>query len=766
MLRANAALVAMTGFDDEADQLAHMKNLASDWYVQPGRRQAFLHGLAQDGCVRGFVSEVWRHRTGQRLWVSENAHVVRDAQGQALFFEGTVEDITERVRAQATLTHSEEWLRLISSQVPGLVFVVFVHRDGRREFRFVSAGVKDIYEFEAQELMRDPDLVTRYRHPDDRHLLAGDDYLVARGLPDEGSEYRVLMPDGRVKWLFRRSCAVSETPEGHLRVGVLMDISSRKQAELALIQSEAVWKLALDSSGDGVWDWNLGTKRAFFSPSIPAMFGYTEEEVGPSADAMRHLTHPDDVPLVRAELSAHLAGRASRYRCEHRVLRKDGDWTWVLSRGMVIERDASGQALRMVGTFTDISSHKQAEARQRQLEAQLRESQKMEAIGTLAGGVAHDFNNLLAAILGNLTLAQEELPPDHVAGTSLDEIHRAAVRARHLVQQILTFSRRQGLTLKRQAVGPLVTETLALMRALLPAGVRLRTPESQPNLDVMADATQLQQVLMNLCTNAWQSFDGDAGEVSVEFSALVLSRSRAQASGDLAPGRYVVISVKDNGPGIAPDKLDRIFEPFFTTKAPGTGTGLGLSVVHGIVKTHGGAIEVSSQVGKGTRFDVLLPRCPDEADSAFATTAPAALVPDAVEAFTPPPPSHAERHVVYVDDYEALEFLVERALRKQGFRVNTFSSGEAALDWMILHEGHIDLVVTDHNMPGMSGLAFAQALLRLRPTQRVALMSGYVDDALLAEAAHCGVVSVLPKQDRMEALTQSIAALLDPLADG
>jgi nitrogen-specific signal transduction histidine kinase len=405
----------------------------------------------------------------------------------------------------------------------------------------------------------------------------------------------------------------------------------------------------------------------------------------------------------------------------------------------------------MVGTHTDITELKQAEAQQRALEAQLRESQKMEAIGTLAGGVAHDFNNLLAAILGNLALAREDVGPDHVAQESLTEINRAAIRARQLVQQILAFSRRQTQELQRQPLRPLVDEALGLMRSLLPAGVRLHTRLGDAAMPVLADATQVQQVIMNLCTNAWQAMGRQPGDITVALRSAQVDASLALQLGGITPGAYVCLSVADNGPGMEAETQRRIFEPFFTTKAPGSGTGLGLSVVHGIVKAHHGAITVHSAPGEGARFDVYLP----------LTSAAGAA--DALPPAPPPAPTPADagRHIVYVDDYEALVFLAGRLLRKQGFRVSTFVSGADALAWMRGSDDPVDLLVTDQNMPGLSGVELAQAVRALRPGQRVAIVSGHVNEQLLQDARAVGVSDVLGKQDSMDALAVAVRDLLD-----
>ncbi|MEZ5704611.1 MAG: ATP-binding protein [Burkholderiaceae bacterium] len=451
----------------------------------------------------------------------------------------------------------------------------------------------------------------------------------------------------------------------------------------------------------------------------------------------------------------HFEERTPLYRNEHRVQCKDGSWKWVLSRGLVIARDEHRRPLRMVGTHADITELKVAEVQRHALEAQLREAQKLEAIGTLAGGVAHDFNNLLAVILGNLTLAREDVGPGHPALESLDEINRASVRARHLVQQILAFSRRQTQELKLQALQPLVEEALTMLRALLPIGVRQTTSMTPESLLVLADATQIQQVLMNLCTNAWQAMDGRSGQIVVGLEPVAVDSGQGSQLGGLPAGDYACLSVTDDGPGMDEATQQRIFEPFFTTKAPGDGTGLGLAVVHGIVKAHRGAIRVRSAPGEGARFEVYLPSLPaDLVDDTAPEARPTARAPATFKA----------RHVVYIDDYEAMVFLVGRLLRKRGYQVSTFTSGEDAVAWLKDDAGDVDIVVTDQNMPGMSGIEVAQAVRRMRPGLRTVLISGRVSEELLAQAAEVGVCHVMEKQDSMAELGDAVAGLLDSLA--
>ena len=398
--------------------------------------------------------------------------------------------------------------------------------------------------------------------------------------------------------------------------------------------------------------------------------------------------------------------------------------------------------------MADISDRKEAEADLRNYEAQLRHVQKMESIGTLAGGIAHDFNNILGAILGNVELAREELRPGHAALASLDEIQKASVRARHLVRQILTFSRREPQELLTQPLRPVVEETHRLLRATLPAGVELELTLADAPLHVQADATQLQQVLMNLCTNAWHALQDGHGRIDIGLQPLQLDESSAQRLGGLPGGAYAHLWVSDTGIGMDAALRERIFEPFFTTKPVGQGTGLGLSVVHGILTAHHGAIAVDSTPGQGSTFHLYFPAVESPIDAAQA---PAAL---------PVPPRGHGEHVLYVDDDETMVVLVERLLERSGYRVSGYHDAHQAIEAVRDNPQGFDFVVTDFNMPDCSGLEVAHELAGIRPELPVVISSGYITDELRAEALNAGVRGLLEKQNTFEELGKLVAQIL------
>ena len=561
--------------------------------------------------------------------------------------------------------------------------------------------------------------------------LANHTALLAR----DGSEYQIA-----------DSAAPIRDDEGRT-VGVVLvfsDVTERYRVEQALRQRDR----ALAEVSQGVMMTDAQARITYVNPGFERLTGYTEAEVlGRTA---RFLQGQASAPATVAEITrAVRAGEA--FHGEILNYHKDGLPTWV-ALDISPLRDERGMLTGFVGAQRDITDRKQAAAAQHELESQLRESQKMESIGTLAGGIAHDFNNILAAILGNLALAREDIDSQHRAQQSLEQINNASLRARDLVQQILAFSRRQPQTLVVQPLNPIVREALALLRSTLPAMIELQVDLPAAPIHVNTDATQMQQVVMNLCTNAWHALPRDAGRIEVGLDEQALDTGAARALGELPAGRYAHLWVKDTGVGMDAPTRKRIFEPFFTTKAVGAGTGLGMSVVHGIVRAQQGGISVSSAVGQGTTIDLYFPVC--EPQSAGPVGAGAV-----VGAATEPGQSHGE-HVLYVDDDEVVRLVVERLLQRAGLRVTAMATASDALKALQAAPAAFDLVVTDFNMPGSSGLELAAEVARLRPDLPVVIASGYVSDELRRGAGAAGVCHLLQKQNLIEELVPLVRRIL------
>jgi len=421
----------------------------------------------------------------------------------------------------------------------------------------------------------------------------------------------------------------------------------------------------------------------------------------------------------------------------------------VRPNGRVIEIETvpieGGGILR---TYTDITERKRAEATRRALEGQLREAQKLESIGTLAGGIAHDFNNIMGAILGNVSFAQEAVRGGMSPEVYLQQINTAGRRARSLVQQILAFSNKQSNEFVTVPLGSLVEETVGLLRSTVTSAVQVHAVLSDAKLAVSGNPTQLQQVLLNLGTNGWQALAGAPGRIEIGLDEVVVHDGDASSGTTLKPGSHARIWVRDDGCGMTREVRERIFEPFFTTKQVGHGTGLGLSVAHGIVEAHGGAIVVESTPGVGSTFRVYLPLVEHESQPMPLDTR------DAEEA------RGDGQHVLYVDDDEVMSVMVHGLLQRLGYRATCTVDARAALALVARDPAGFDAVVTDFNMPHLSGLDVVRALARIRPDLPVAISSGYISDELRSGARELGVSGLMHKENTLEELAALLQAAL------
>lgn len=424
-----------------------------------------------------------------------------------------------------------------------------------------------------------------------------------------------------------------------------------------------------------------------------------------------------------------------------------------------VPQRVSGTAVGVVVHWRDITEQRRSAEAQLALAEQLRQAQKMESLGALSGGIAHDFNNILGAILGNAELALAA--PSHTASVveSLTAIREAGERAARLIQQILAFSRQQPHEQTLVRIDDTVREAVRLLRATIPAGIELTARLDAPVALILADATQLHQIVMNLCTNAMHALQeraqgvGREGriEVVVDGGQTSVGTGR-QAPDSLAPGRFVRLSVRDNGVGMDEQTRRRIFEPFFTTRRANGGTGLGLAVVHGIMETHHGAITVESSLEAGTTFALWFPAIETERTATTVTPSVSDVIP------TDAPGVEVVR-VLYVDDDEMIVSLVSRLLAKAGCTVTGFSRAKHALEAIRSEEMAFDVVVTDFNMPELSGLDIARAVLERRPDLPVIITSGYITSALQSEAEQIGVKELLYKPDLAKRLLRIVRAL-------
>jgi PAS domain S-box-containing protein len=510
----------------------------------------------------------------------------------------------------------------------------------------------------------------------------------------------------------------------------------QKQGEEHLRRSRDRLSLAMDVSRLGTYDRYLSEDRMEWSERALAAMGLAPE-TSLSYEQYLEMLHPDD--RSKMEQAREGSWKSNQdFEVELRIIWPDGSLHWLLVRGRPY-RDESGRPIRSSGVIQDITQQKIVE------EAQLR-SQKLEALGTLAGGIAHDFNNILFSISGNAELASEDLPPQHPGQSSLNEIKKGARRAADLVRRILTFSRQQDKKREILQVETVVEEAVKMMRATLPAMIEVRTSFAPDLPPANIDSGQIHQVVVNLTTNAAHAIGDHAGTIEVLVTATEVGAEES-AIRQVAPDRYVLLEVADNGCGMDRATRERIFDPFFTTKPVGKGTGLGLFVVEGIARSHGGGVTVYSEPGKGTVFHVYIPVA-----NQSEKVEPAQL---------PAPVAIGDPwHVLYVDDEEALVTLVTRKLNRLGYKVTGFTDPEEALREFAARPGNFDAIVTDLAMPRLSGFDLLRQVLTLRPNIPTVMTSGYLRPEDHEMAHQIGVQEIILKPSTTEELGVALDALL------
>ncbi len=474
-----------------------------------------------------------------------------------------------------------------------------------------------------------------------------------------------------------------------------------RQSEAALRGSEERFQELVGNIREVFWITNPSKKTMLYvSPAYAKVWGRSCDSLYAAPSTWFDAIHPEDRTRIGVAVQEKQA--MGTYDEEYRIMWPDGSIRWIRDRASPV-RNASGEVLRIVGVAEDITTRKK-------LEGRIRETQKLEAIGTLAGGIAHDFNNVLAVIIGQAELALMKLDQNPELREHLHATLRAANHATGLVRQMLTFSRRQKITLCPLQLKLIVADSLKLLRATIPATIEFEITFATDVPVVLADATQIHQIVMNLGTNSWHAMKGRHGRLQVRLERCTVDASYTAVQLRLRPGVYACLTVSDTGEGMDATTLQRIFEPFFTTKPPGEGTGLGLSVVHGIMTSYNGTVTVHSQPGQGTEFQLYFPV--HRGEMAVVTGAA-----------TPVPIGQGER-ILLVDDDQPITELGQKLLSSLGYEVEVVNRPADALALVRAEPLRYSLVLSDYTMPGMTGLQLAGQLLSLRPGLPIILMTG------------------------------------------
>jgi PAS domain S-box-containing protein len=663
-------------------------------------------------------------------------HIVpqQGTDGKVLGIIGVATDITDRKRAEEQLRKASAYARnLIEASLDPLVTI---SPDGK--ITDVNAATE---------------AVTGRRRAD----LVGSDFSEYFTEPERARDgYRKVLAEREVRdypLTIRHvsghttdvlyNASVYRDEAGHVEgvFAAARDVSERKQAEEALRESEAELREAQRVAHVGSWRWVVETDTVTWSEELFRIAG--RDPAGPPPNYFReHATLYTSESLARLQPLVQRAIRTGEpYEVDLELIRPDGTTRWIADTGEA-RRDAKGQIVGLHGTVEDITDR-------RRLEAQFRQSQKMEAVGRLAGGVAHDFNNLLTVILGYSDILLQRLEPGPLHEAA-QEVRRAGERAAGLTRQLLAFSRKQTLVPEVLDLGDVVSGLSTMVERLIGEDVKVSVVVSPGLGRVKADRGQLEQVVMNLAVNARDAMP-KGGSLIFELQNVELDDAYTATHAELKPGPYVLLAISDSGTGMDAETQKHIFEPFFTTKEAGKGTGLGLSTVYGIVHQSGGAIDVYSEPGRGTTFKVYLPRFADDA-----------AVPRAVPGIHPALAAASET-VLVVEDEAAIRQLTNVILQKAGYTVLLAESPVAAERIAGSHPGPIHLLLTDVVMPGMRGPELAQRLLRLRPDLRVLYMSGYIDNAIARQGLLHAGAEFLQKPFTPDGLTRKVREVLDAL---
>ena len=690
-----------------------------------------------------------RRKTGELFWSEVSLKIVT-MNGQDRI-TAVVRDISERKIADQQLAESHKLLDNLAQMVPGVIYQYRLFPDGRSAFPYASQGMNSIYEVTPEEVREDASPVFSRLHPEDHDRVAEAILKSAQTLEMFYCEFRVILPKQGLRWRWSQAQPQLMEDGSTLWHGIISDITERKQAEEEVQRNELRLKKLVDilqhpaETLQELLDYALEQAIQLTGSKIGYIYHYHEEtkqlvlnswsknvlpactvvnpqtcyeleKTGIWGEAVRQrqpvvlnnfqTAHPlkkgypeghvellkfVTIPIFKAERIVSVVGLANKVT--------DYDNTDILQISLLMD------------AVWKVTDNMRSEEEKLKLKAQLLQAQKMEAIGTLAGGIAHDFNNILSAILGYTEIACDSLPPGSVILNYLDKVLEASQRASNLVKQILAFSRQESTEYVSLQPSFIIKEAIEILRSSLPSTITIKPRIDSGTKSILADPTQLHQVLMNLCTNAFHAMEKSGGILEINLEDREISEKDLKDQPGVQPGNFVVLSIKDSGQGIPPEIRDKIFDPYFTTKDVGKGTGMGLSIVHGIIKKYGGFIICESTVGTGTVFKVYLPSVPQEITSTTKLPIESA--------------SRGKECILFVDDEEMLTALGKVMLERLGYEVVIGTSSLAALEIFLRNPNRFDAVITDQTMPGMTGIELAEKIMRIRPDLPIILCTGY-----------------------------------------
>jgi len=759
-LSANPALARLFGYGSPQEMMSAIDDIGTQLYADPARREAFKRMMEAQDHVEGFEYELIR-RDGKRVWINENAHAVRDEQGKLLYYEGTVEDITERKRAEAERQASMEIIRSVNMTdnlddlLRGIHAALKKVLHAENCFVALHEPSTDMFHFPflADQFDTDPPPPQKIGRTCTAYVFrTGKATLIPQNVFDRLAEQGEveLVGTPSPSWLgvpLRTPLATIgvvvvqhyQDPDAYTQrdleflssVGGQIALAiERKRHEAALRESEARLRVLIEQLPAILWtvDCNLRFTSAL-GAGLTRVGLRANDIVGKTLSEFFETSDANFLPITshrRAVLGEpntfHMEWRNGSFACHAEPL-----------------KDESGQCVGAICMALDISDRKK-------LEEQLRQAQKMEAVGRLAGGIAHDFNNLLMVIQGHAELLTDRLKPGESLRRNAEQIQEASQRATSLTRQLLAFSRKQMLAPVVLSVQAVVSDMGKILRRLIGEDIELVAVNAPDLWRVKADRSQIEQVVMNLAVNARDAMPR-GGKLTIETANVEFDDTYSRAPVVLLPGKYVMLAVTDNGTGMDSETQAHIFEPFYTTKEKGKGTGLGLATVYGIVKQSGGYVWVYSEAGKGATFKIYLPSVEEE------------VVPQEPKPVSSALPRGTET-VLLVEDEEGVRDLAKEYLEICGYKVLVADEGPAAIEIVSKYSGPIDLMMTDIVMPGISGSDLAKKIESLRPGIRVVYMSGYTDHAMIHHGVLSSDVLLLQKPFTMSTLAHKLREAL------
>lgn len=673
-------------------------------------------------------------KVGNIVWVRMSVTAQSDANQKPFRIIGVCENITDRV-------HAEQQLTDLFTNLPGMAYRCRV--DEHWTMLFVSPAVKNVFGYAPSEIINNARTsMVELIHPDDRKLV---DDAVKKAVKTGKLfqvEYRIKHADGSERWVWEQGKIVEGDKTHELLLdGYITDITDLKLADLALKQSEQRFQLLSKATNDAIWDWDLKTNNLWWNESFEDIYGFLRDEVTPTIESWTSCIHPDDRERVLESIDEFIANDEDRnvWSGQYRFLRADGSHAHVIDRAFLI-RDEQGQAIRMVGGMNDITERLE-------LEERLRQSQRLESIGQLTGGVAHDFNNLLTVMQGNAEMIADRVQGDEMLSMMADMIVSASYRGSELTQSLLAFARKQPLNPKSTDINRLVQKIKPLLFRTLGDEIEVHL-DLATTLDLaMVDPGLLENAILNLAINSRDAMK-DGGCLTIETANTEIDEQYALEH-DTTPGEYVQITVSDSGCGIAANNLHHVFEPFFTTKSKSEGTGLGLAMVYGFVKQSGGHISIYSELGVGTTLKLFFPVSQDVAEQNQDTD-----IEYDVAALS------GNETILLVEDDEMVRQYAREQLLMLGYHVIHASNGQQALE-ILKSNPAISLLFTDVVMPGMSGKELADKALAYHPNLRVLFTSGYTQDAIVHQGRLDPGVLLLSKPYRPIELARKIRLAIE-----